>query len=421
METIKINDNISLNYIEMKKLKTNVVGVYLRRPLKEDEASKNAVLSYVLKSGCKMFPTTLEITRHLQDLYGATLNSGVIKSGDNQAIFFDAETISDKYAPENEKLTNELLKLLLNVIFKPLTDGNSFKKDIVLREKKTVNDKIDSLINDKRAYAKMRCNEEVCDGDVYKLTRFGTKKALSEIDEKNLYSHYENIISSSQIDIFISGEAVINDAKTLISDFVKNIEFKKADEIKTNIIPKSNSVKNIKDTLDVTQGKLSIGFTTGINASDADFPALVVANSIFGAGTHSKLFNNVREKLSLAYYASSSLNKFKGLMFVDAGIEFSNFDKAYKETIAQLDALKNGEISDEEISSSKNAIINSLNTYYDDQRYMQMYALDCIYLGIDCDIEKYKKDILAITIEDVMRVVPNILENTIYFLTGKNK
>ncbi len=421
METIKINDNISLNYIEMKKLKTNVVGVYLRRPLKEDEASKNAVLSYVLKSGCKMLPTTLEITRHLQDLYGATLNSGVIKSGDNQAIFFDAETISDKYAPQNEKLTNELLKLLLNVIFKPLTDNNSFKKDIVLREKKTVNDKIDSLINDKRAYAKMRCNEEVCNGDVYALTRFGTKKALDEINEVNLYSHYENIISSSQIDIFISGEAVIDEAKKLISDFVKNIEFKKPDEIKTNKISKSNNVKNIKDSLDVTQGKLSIGFTTGINASDKDFPALVVANSIFGAGTHSKLFNNVREKLSLAYYASSSLNKFKGLMFVDAGIEFSNFNKAYKETIAQLNALKNGEISDEEISSSKNAIINSLNTYYDDQRYMQMYAIDCIYLGINCDIEKYKKDILAITIEDVMRVVPDICENTVYFLAGKNE
>lgn len=420
MEKIKINENISLNYIEMNKLKTNVVGVYLRRPLSEKEASKNAVLSYVLKSGCQMLPTTLEITKYLQNLYGATLNSGVIKSGDNQIMFFDAETISDKYAPENEKLTSELLKLLLNVIFKPLIINNSFKENIVLREKKTVTDKINSLINDKREYAKIRCNEEVCEDDVYALTRFGTKQKINEIDASNLYSHYENIISSSQIDIFISGEANINEANSLISDFVKNIKFNKADTIQTKIINKTDKIKNVKDRLDVTQGKLSIGFTTGISASDKNYPALVVANSIFGAGTHSKLFNNVREKLSLAYYASSSLNKFKGLMFVDAGIEFGAFDKAYKEIISQLELLKNGEISDEEISSSKNAIINSLNTYYDDQRYMQMYALDCIYLGIDCDIEKYKKDILNITIEDVLQVVSCISQNTVYFLDGKN-
>ncbi len=421
METIKINDNISLHYIEMKKLKTNVVGVYLRRPLCKEEASKNAVLSYLLKSGCKNYPTTLEITKHLQNLYGATLNSGVVKSGDNQVVFFNAETISDKYAPENEKLTNELLNLLLNVIFKPLATENSFKKDLVLREKKTVIDKINSLINDKRNYAQMRCNQEVCGDDVYSLAKFGTKEGVEEIDEKNLFTHYENIISSSQIDIFISGEADINEANSLINNFVKNIKFEKADAIKTNVINKTDKVKNIKDTLDVTQGKLSIGFTTGISAKDKDYPALVVANSIFGAGTHSKLFNNVREKLSLAYYASSSLNKFKGLMFVNAGIEFSNFDKAYDETIAQLRALKNGEISNEEISSSKNAIVNSLNAYYDDQIYMQMYALDCIYLGIDCDIEKYKEDILNITIDDVMRVVPNISQNTVYFLAGKKQ
>ena len=117
METIKVNENISLHYIDMKKLKTNVVGVYIRRPLSNDEASKNAVLSYVLKNGCEKFPSSLRITKHLQSLYGATLNSGVLKNGDNQIIFFDAETISDKYAPENEKLTNELLDLLLNVIF----------------------------------------------------------------------------------------------------------------------------------------------------------------------------------------------------------------------------------------------------------------------------------------------------------------
>ncbi len=420
METIKVNDNISLHYIDMKKLKTNVVGMYIRRPLSEDEASKNAVLSCVLKNGCNKYPSTLKITKHLQSLYGASLNSGVIKNGDNQIIFFDSETISDKYAPENEKLTNELLDLLLNVIFKPLLENSQFNPEIVEREKKTVCNRIDSLINDKRTYAQLRCTEEVCKGDAFAITKFGTKDAVAKINENNLYSHYENIISSSQIDIFICGDANLKDAQTLISNFTKNLEFKKA------IIPESNIIKPIKDTnhitdkLDVTQGKLSIGFTTGINAKSPDYPALVVANSIFGSGTHSKLFNNVREKLSLAYYASSSLNKYKGLMFVDAGIEFDNFEKAYNETISQLDALKNGEISNEELTFSKSTIINALNSYYDDQRYMQMYALDCLYLGLDCDIEKYKRDIESVSVDDILRVCGNISQNTVYFLAGKS-
>ena len=420
METIKVNDNLSLHYIDMKKLKTNVVGIYNRRPLRKEEASKNAVLSYVLKNGCKKFDTTLKITKQLQNLYGATLNAGVIKNGDNQVIYFDAETISDKYAPEGEKLTNELLDLLLNVIFRPLTQNNAFKKDIVEREKKTLINRIDSLINDKRAYAQLRCNEEMCKDNSYSLTRLGTKESALEIDDKNLYEHYEKIIASSQIDIFISGEANINEAKNVILDFTKNVNFNKAEIPETNIINKSETINNVTDRLDVTQGKLSIGFTTGISAKDKDYPALVVANSIFGSGTHSKLFNNVREKLSLAYYASSSLHKFKGIMFVDAGIEFDKFEDAYKETICQLNALKNGEISDEEFTFSKSTIINSLNSYYDDQIYMQMYALDCLYLGTSCNIEQYKSDIEKVTIEDVLRVSSNISENTVYFLAGKN-
>lgn len=420
METIRVNDNISLHYIDMKKLKTNVVGVYIRRPLSQIEASKNAVLSYVLKNGCDKFPTTLKITKHLQSLYGATLNSGVIKNGDNQIIFFDAETISDKYAPENEKLTNELLDLLLNVIFKPLCIDSQFNSEIVEREKKTVSNKINSLINDKRTYAQLRCTEEVCKSDAFAITKFGTKDAIDEINEKNLYSHYENIISSSQIDIFICGDADLKDSASVIANFTKNIDFKKVSIPATNIIKPINDINRVTDSLDVTQGKLSIGFTTGIDAKSPDYPALVVANSIFGSGTHSKLFNNVREKLSLAYYASSSLNKHKGLMFVNAGIEFDNFEKAYNETISQLNSLKKGEISSEEFNFSKSTIINSLNSYYDDQRYMQMYALDCLYLNINCDIEKYKKDIENVTIDDILRVSENISENTVYFLAGKN-
>ena len=171
--------------------------------------------------------------------------------------------------------------------------------------------------------------------------------------------------------------------------------------------------------MDVTQGKLSIGFVTGINAKDKEYPGLVVANSIYGAGTHSKLFNNVREKLSLAYYASSSVNKFKGIMTVNAGIEFDNFKKAYDESILQLEEISNGNITDDELEFSISTIVNNLDSYYDDQRYMQLYSLDCLYLGTSSDLEDYKKRIKAVKKEDVINVVKKIKQDTVYFLAGK--
>lgn len=419
METIKINNNISLHYIEMKKLKTTVTGVYIRRKLSEKEAALNAVLPYVLKSGCKKLPSVSEINKYLQSLYGASLSGGVIKNGDNQVIFFDAETISDKYAAEGEALTKNLMDLLMSVIFEPIVKNNSFDTETVEREKKTVINKINAMINDKRTYAQLRCIEEICRGDAFAVGKFGTAESVGKITAKDLYEHYKKILVSSQIDIFVCGDADCSSLVDKINQYTSMLEFKECEKTENVKIQYKDNLNRVTDKLDVTQGKLAIGFVTGINAADKDYPALVVANSIYGAGTQSKLFNNVREKLSLAYYASSGINKYKGIMTVNAGIEFENFQKAYDESILQLNNLKKGEISDDEFNFSINTIINNLDTYYDDQRYMQLYCLDCLYLGIVPDLEKYKNKIKSVTKDDIIKAASKIKEDTVYFLTGK--
>ena len=421
METVNINKNISLHYIKMQKLKTTVVGMYIRRKLKREEAAFNAVLPYVLKSGCKKYTSTREIAKQLEILYGARMGAGVIKNGDNQVIFFDCETISDKYAPDSQKLIAGLTTLLSSVVFEPLCDKESFLADIVEREKNTVKNKINAMINDKRSYAQIRCIEEMCENDAFSISKFGEIEDVDKINTHNLYEHYKKIITSSQIDIFVSGEADLESLTEEIRSYIKDLDFCNCECSDSKIITPANDIKRVTDKLEVTQGKLAIGFTTGISAKDEDYPALVIANSIFGAGTHSKLFMNVREKLSLAYYASSNLNKYKGILTVNAGIEFDNFKKAFDETMLQLGELKKGNISEDEINFSISTIINALNSYYDDQRYMQLYALDCRYLNIEADLEEYKRKLMAVTKDDIIRVSDKIKENTVYFLAGNSQ
>lgn len=415
----KINDNITLCYIPMEKLKTTTIGVYIHRKLDEKEASLNALLPYVLKSGCSLCENTAEIARYLENLYGADLCAGILKKGEDQIIYFDAETISDKYSAGGEKLLKELLKLLLSMIFDPVCEGEAFKKSYVELEKKNAVDRIEGIINDKRSYAQLRCIEEMCKGEPFGIYKLGSIEETKKITPESLYAHYKKIITSSRIDVFVCGDTDISQ----IADELKNIDlnFENAQLPTSTLHQKSGDVKKITDKLDVTQGKLCMGFKTGIVGNAEESAALTVANSIFGSGAHSKLFNNVREKLSLCYYASSGLDMFKGLMLVNAGIEFKNFQKAYDEILVQLEAVKKGDISDFEFESSVNALENSYRSAYDDPRFMQSICLGDLLLGNAYSVDDHIKMIKKVTKEDVVAVMNKIELDTVYFLTGKDE
>ena len=420
METVKINENISLNYIKMTKLKTTSVGVFIHRPLNKDEESLNALLPMVLKSGCEQHPTREDIAIRLDELYGGTMGATVMKFGEDQAIYFDAETISDKYTPNGEKLTSELMSLLMSVIFAPKVCNGAFDKTIVEQEKKDAADRIDAFVNDKRQYASSRCQQETARGTDFEIMRFGDKESLLKIDQTQLYDYYKSIIGSSVIDLFVCGDADIECIEQTVKEFTKGIEFTQARITKTDILRRDISrINKITERMDVAQGKLAMGFLTNIQPQDKDYYALAVFNSIFGAGTHSKLFNNVREKLSLAYYASSQIDKFKGILVVNAGIEFDKYEKVYDEVLAQLENIKNGEISEHEFSSSITTIVNTCNSYYDDQRALVIFMLSQSVMGSNISIAEYIENIKKVTVDDVKRVANNIQLDTVYFLAGK--
>lgn len=416
--SIQINDNITLHYIPMSKLKTSAMGIYIHRPLCADDASKNGLLPFVLKRGTEKYPTTEDISKKLEDLYGATLKAGVLKKGLDHIISFTAESISEKYAPFSEPLFSELLDLILDMVLNPVTKNGGFLPEYVEQEKKNNIENIENIINDKRSYASMRCTQEMFSGTELAVFRYGTIDGIKAINEKDLYEYYKSVLEESPIDIILSGEWDEERIAEKIKTAFSGINFKKSSIKKTDSFYADREVRNFTEEMEVTQAKLSMGFVTGVSATSDDYFPMMVANSIFGGGAHSKLFNNVREKLSLCYYASSGMGRFDGALVVNAGIENVNFEKAYNEILAQLKDLQEGKVSELEYVSSINAIVNSLKSCRDDQFAMQSFMLSEKVSETDRDLDEVIEKIQNVTLEDAVLASAKIKLDTVYFLKG---
>ena len=224
METLKINDNVSVSYIPMEKLKTTSIGVYIHRPLDESTATETALLPYVLKSASALCPDRESVARYLEDLYGATMGATVLKRGEDQIIYFDGETISDKYAPEGEKLLAGLLRLVMAAIFDPLVKDGAFDEKIVEQEKINAKDRIDAFVNDKRSYASARCQQETARGTKFAIPRYGSKEKIDEITAESLYDHYRSIIDSSVIDIYVCGSGSAEAAAEIVREYTGKLD-----------------------------------------------------------------------------------------------------------------------------------------------------------------------------------------------------
>lgn len=421
MQSVQINSNLNVNVISMTKLKTTAIAVYMHRPLTEGDASMNALLPYVLKRGNKLCPDRESVAKYLENHYGASMGATTLKRGEDQIIYFDAETISDCYAPEGEKLVAGILRLVLSSVFEPVVKDGSFDEKIVEQEKINALDKLEAFVNDKRSYASSRCQQETARGTNFSLLRFGTKEGLSAITAKSLYDYYKSIITSTVIDIYVCGMADINEVTEVVREYTSGMEFTPAEIPHTYILTREPGEMNeVSEAMDVTQGKLAIGILTNIEPTSEDYTALTVFNSVFGAGAHSKLFNNVREKLSLCYYASSQLERTKGIITVNAGIEFQNFQKAYDEIMVQLEEIRNGNISDEEFNASISALINMYNSYYDDQRAMATFSLGEKINGTNRTIAECIEATKKVTVEDVVRAAKKLQPDTVYFLKGRD-
>jgi len=417
IQSTQIKKGIWLHYLETEKFKTNTLGFYITRPLCRSEATRNSLLSNVLRRGCPLFPDTKGLSGRLDELFGARLVSGVRKKGDLQVIHINFEFANEKFLPSHQPVLENVLNLASSVIF----EQTGFSDEYTGQEKENLRQNILSQINDKRSYASIRCTQIMCEGEPYGISELGFEEDIESINSAELFEHYKNILKTSRIDIFVCGSIDISAVKTKLTDALKDLP-ERTDKYPETIIKKDvGEIKKVTDTEQIMQGKLSLGFRTGVLPTDKNYSAMLVYNAAFGGGPSSKLFNNVREKLSLAYYANSRNDSLKGVMTVNCGIEVENFDKAYNEIMIQADAIKNGDITDDELKAAILSTVNNIKSIADNALMSEDYWLGRLIINTPISMEEIVNEVSTVTKEQIVETAKNIKLDTVYFLKGENK
>ena len=414
----EVKQGIKLHTIKTDKFKTNLIAVFLTTSLTRENVTKNSLIPAILRRGSKKLKTQEELSKTLEEMYGASFDCGIDKTGDNQVIRFYIETVNDNYLPKKEEILQKSIETLLEIVFNPYEENGGFKKEYVSQEKTNMKKRIDGRKDNKARYSLDRCIEEMYKDKPYGLYKFGYVEDLEKIDEKNLYEYYKTLIQSCKIDIFVSGlvdDNVLNSVEN--NEIIKLLNERKAEfnELRLEAKPKKEKETVVTENMDVTQGKLLVGLDVDIDNIDLKYVAMIY-NSILGGSANSKMFQNVREKAHLAYVANSMYFKYKGNIIVNCGIEIANYEKALDLIKKQIKDMEAGSFTDEEVENAKKGLIAAIKTIDDEQDSGITFYFGQELTNINVSIEEYMKKIEDVTRQEVQDIAKKININTIYFL-----
>lgn len=414
----QIKEGIKLHLIKNERFKTNLIAIFLTMPLERENITKNSLIPMILRRGSKNMPTQEEISKNLEEMYGAIFDCGIEKKGENHILKFYLESINDEFLPENQgKILKESIDKLLEIVFNPLVENKEFNKQYIEQEKINLKQIIEGRADNKSRYALDRCIEEMYKNTNYALYKYGYIEDLEKIDAKNLYTAYKKIIEQCNIDIYVSGivdEEIINYIEENIN--LKNINDRKS-VLKKYEIEQEKQIeeKTIFENLDVNQGKLIMGLKVPMQAEDKQYDTIIY-NSILGGSANSKLFQNVREKASLAYTANSSYIRMKNTICINCGIEFANYEKAVEIIKTQLEEMRKGNFSEEDVENAKGGYISAIKSIEDEQDTEIMYYFGQEFTNIKLDIKGYEDRIAKVKKEDIIEIAKTVEIDTIYFL-----
>lgn len=421
MEFIKkeISKGVDLYCSGQSKFKSGYISIRFIRPLTRETKVKDELAFNVLCSGCEKYPDLRSINVELQKLYDADINTSGFMVGDSRVMCLDVRMLDNSYSIDGTDITSGVLSFIKELLLRPALENGEFRADYTEIEKRKLIDSVNRKINNKRGYAYERMISVMCENEPFGLSTTDNIGDIEAVCPKCLTENYYDMLSTAKIEIYAVGQYDPEMLAGYFKEVFSGIERKDIFVPETKIIRTCGEMKTVREKQNVTQGKLCIGFRTGCADTDDDYSATTVMNSIFGGGTTGKLFMNVREKMSLCYYCSSSLNGAKGIMTVSSGIEFDKEKTAADAIFAQLEAVKNGDFTQDEIDDAKRDLINGLRSVNDSLYSIVGAMSECVRKGRNITTEEKIDKINAVTKEQIIEKARLVKPDTYYFMEGE--
>ncbi|MEI6578844.1 MAG: insulinase family protein [Eubacteriales bacterium] len=411
-----IAPGVRLCAVQTDRFKTGCISFSMALPMDGGIAEK-AILPYILHRSCKKYPDFSFLNGRLAELYGAALSAGVSKLGEAQLLSINLTSIDDRFSLTGESIAQSCTELLLDLIFDPDLVEGCFGEEAVQREKRLLIEKMESEMNDKRAYALRRCEEIMCAGERFGLSKYGTKEEIEALTGESIYAAWQNMLKTAIIQIDMVGSGANDSVADALTEQFAKIERCPA-EIQTLFVKMALETRREEETLPVKQGKLVLGFRSGMNDALDEVTAVKVMTDLFGGGTYSKLFKNVREKMSLCYYCSARLNHSKGVIFVQSGIESDKEQLATEAIMSQFEAVKAGEIEDDDLTASQMSICDHLRSIEDSPEDLATWYTSQLLKPEIKTPEQETEKIRQVTMEQVVAAANRVTLDTIFMLSG---
>lgn len=400
------------------QFKTFAISVYIGSPLSESTVTPTALTPFVLRRGTEKYPETKQFREKLDELYGAGYGFDIYKRGDYQIVQFRMDIINDRFVSSAESLLQQGLAFLADSLLQPALEQGAFRVKYVDSEKDTLRKRIESIVNDKIKYAAERCIEEMCKNEPYRLHPLGKIEHLDQITSQSLYDYYRQWLASAPIDLYVVGNTTTGEVLKLLEQALPVQRSANASYTSKPAPIRAAQVNTVVERLDVTQGKLNMGLRIPVTYGEDSYSAALMYNGILGGYPHSKLFTNVREKASLAYYASSRYDGHKGIMTIQSGIEIQNYEKAVDIIRRQLDDMTSGVYSERELSQTRAMIVNHLRELQDSAFETIAFDFNSILSGKERTVEELIAAVDAVTPQQIQAIAGGVQLDTIYFLTG---
>ena len=420
LDRTKIGENIHFTCVRDPKFKHNRLTLCFVMPLIRETASENAVVPFILRKACRELPDMSALNIRLEELYGASLSADVTKHGLYQLLELSIHGLDNRYALNGEDITRECAALLCSVALDPLLDASGlFKEADVALERQYVIDTIESLINEKRGYALARCTQFMCEGEPVAVRKYGYTELAGKITPASATAAYRRMLKTAAVEIIFTGSGESSEARELFREKFAGLERASFGYEQAALRETAEKATEHVERMELSQAKLVLGMRTGEINTRRQIRAARVFAALFGGTPFSKLFLNVREKLSLCYYCAARFDAATKLLYVDSGIEAEYKEKAQAEIMAQLKAIREGDFSDKELRETKLLMYNSLRSAKDSLSSIEGWYLARILLGQEESPGEDIEALAEITREEVMEAAAKVTLDTVYFLTGE--